>query len=194
MAETLKKEPPGGGTLNLRVWSSAFTRPFFLLVRLCSKRRLKAELRATVSLSSLHSGRSVSCEITVHVAEGNCIRTRGLMYRVPRRGGEQPECERAACRITNPFRRGVAASPRSYGEAWDRKEPIVRTGVIRKRDVQLRNVFGGLDARTARQMDRRGLSHWRGAGGFRALIVLLPRLSNFAVKSVGSKTTPREGG
>ena len=29
------------------------------------------------------------------------------------------------------------------GEAWDRKEPIVRTGVIRKRDVQLRNVFGG---------------------------------------------------
>ena len=156
--------------------------------------RVNAELRATVSLSSLHSGRSVSCEITVHVAEGNCIRTRGLMYRVPRRGGEQPECERAACRITNPFWRGVAASPRSYGEAWDRKEPIVRTGVIRKRDVQLRNVFGGLDARTARQMDRRGLSHWRGAGGFRALIVLLPRLSNFAVKSVGSKTTPREGG
>ena len=101
------------------------------------------DLRATVSLSSLHSGRSVSCEITVHVAEGNCIRTRGLLYRVPRRGGEQPECERAACRITNPFRRGVAASPRSYGEAWDRKEPIVRTGVIRKRDVQLRNVFGG---------------------------------------------------
>jgi hypothetical protein len=151
-------------------------------------------LCATVSLSSLHSERSVSCEITVHVAEGNCIRTRGLLYRVPRRGGEQPECERAACRITNPFRRGVAASPRSYGEAWDRKEPIVRTGVIRKRDVQLRNVFGGLDARKARQMDRRGLLHWRGAAGVRALIVLLPRLSNFAVKSVGSKTTPREGG
>ena len=66
-----------------------------------------------------------------------------MVPRYPRRGGEQPECERAACRITNPFRRGVAASPRSYGEAWDRKEPIVRTGVIRKRDVQLRNVFGG---------------------------------------------------
>ena len=116
------------------------------------------------------------------------------MYRVPKAGWGAAGSERAACRITNPFRRGVAASPRSCGEAWDRKEPIVRTGVIRKRDVQLRNVFGGLDARKARQMERRGLSHWRGAGGVRALIVLLPRLSNFAVKSVGSKTTSREGG
>ena len=100
-------------------------------------------LCATVSLSSLHSERSVSCEITVHVAEGNCIRTRGLLYRVPRRGGEQLERERAACSKANPFRRGVAASLQRYGEAWNRKEPIVRTGVIRKRDVQLRNVFGG---------------------------------------------------
>jgi hypothetical protein len=56
---------------------------------------------------------------------------KGVIVRVPRRGGEQPECERAACRITNPFRRGVAASLRSYGEAWDRKGPIVCTGVIR---------------------------------------------------------------
>jgi hypothetical protein len=54
------------------------------------------------------------------------------MYRVPRRGGEQPECERAACSKANPFRRGVAASLLgSYGEAWNRKEPIVCTGVDR---------------------------------------------------------------
>jgi len=29
------------------------------------------------------------------------------------------------------------------GEAWDRKEPIVRTGVSKERDVQARNVVGG---------------------------------------------------
>jgi hypothetical protein len=31
--------------------------------------------------------------------------------------GEQPECERAACRITNPFRRGVAASLLDVGRS-----------------------------------------------------------------------------
>src|SRR3982074_2350091 len=136
------RQSPGARLFS--VWSTAFRRSFLQARKAArGEAAVKAGLRATVSLSSLHSGRSVSCEITVHVAEGNCIRTRGLMYRVPRRGGEQPECERAACRITNPFRRGVAASPRSYGEAWDRKEPIVRTGVIRKSDVKRRNALGG---------------------------------------------------
>ena len=149
-------------------------------------------MRPSVRLSAWWE--SVPCEVTAYVAEGNCVVRGAEGSRRSEAGWRAAGGEGTACRITNPFRRRVAASLLIDGEAWDRKEPIVRTGVIRKRDVQLRNVFGGLDARTARQMDRRGLSHWRGAGGVRALIVLLPRLSNFAVKSVGSKTTPREGG
>ena len=84
---------------------------------------------------------------------------KGVIVRVPRRGGEQPECERAACRMTKPFRRGVAASLLVYGEAWDRKGPIVYAGVIKETRYASTQRGWGLDARKARQMDRRGLSH-----------------------------------
>jgi hypothetical protein len=42
-------------------------------------------------------------------AEGNCV--------VARRGGEQQSSELSVCRMTNPFRRGVVASPLGGGEA-----------------------------------------------------------------------------
>ena len=43
-----------------------------------------------------------------------------------------------------PVSAGRSGEPaRVNGEAWNRKEPTVRTGVMRKRDVQARNVVGG---------------------------------------------------
>jgi hypothetical protein len=54
--------------------------------------------------------KSNPCEVTPHVAEGNCIRREA--------GWEAAGGERAARRMTNPFRRRGAASPRSQGEAW----------------------------------------------------------------------------
>src|SRR5258707_15139826 len=59
------------GVESRAVWSTAFRRPFLAYAVFAKKGGLKAVLLATVSLSNLHSGRSVSWEITVHVAEGN---------------------------------------------------------------------------------------------------------------------------
>src|SRR5262244_1051516 len=62
------------------------------------------------------SGRckSTPCEVTPYVAEGNCVG----QLREREAGWEAAGGERAARRITNPFRRCGAASPRSQDEAW----------------------------------------------------------------------------
>ena len=85
----------------------------------------------------------MSCEVTVHVAEGNCVAEGGMGPRRPGRGGEQPECERAACRITNPFRRGVAASLLDVWRSLEPQGTDCTHGGDEERDVQARNVVGG---------------------------------------------------
>jgi hypothetical protein len=106
--------------------------------------------------------------------------------------------ERAARRMTNPIRRRVAASLLIDGEACgsdgkgqcpDRKDPIGRAGVTRKRDVRAHNVVGsgmlgrqsGISGETCRTCE--------GSTGVRARIVL-----HAAVRRGNARTAkPRRG-
>ena len=67
---------------------------------------------------------SVPCEVTTHVAEGNCV---VRLLKSGRRGGEQPEANRQPAGTRTRFGGVQRASLLIQGEAWDRKDrPVAR--------------------------------------------------------------------
>ena len=73
----------------------------------------------------------MSEKVITSVAEGNCVAVR--------RGGEQPEAKDWSAlrylRRTNPIRRGVVASLRLRGEAWNSLDTLKMTGKAMSRRI-----------------------------------------------------------